>query len=86
MELQAAGNSKLMKIEGSIRSNLISAITSARRWHGRQVHKDTIAHWHAVLELGRRALGEPVAELVADLELELARSTKHRPTGLRQTD
>jgi len=29
-----------MKIEGSIRSNLISAITSIRRWEGRPVHKD----------------------------------------------
>ncbi|HSQ99504.1 MAG TPA: hypothetical protein VLM36_06265 [Sphingomicrobium sp.] len=64
-----------MKIEGSIRSNLISAITSARRWRGRRVHKDTIAHWHGVLEHGRRStaepLGEPLRDLVAELEHEL---------------
>jgi hypothetical protein len=71
-----------MKIEGSIRSNLISAITSVRRWHGRPVHKDTLAYWHAVLDHGRRfeagMLGEPVTDLVAQLESELARTRKQR--------
>jgi len=65
-----------MKIEGSIRSNLISAITSARRWRGRTVHRDTLNFWRSVLDQGRRAgtgpLSEPVAELVAELENELA--------------
>jgi hypothetical protein len=64
-----------MKIEGSIRANLMSAIASARRWRGRRVHKDTIGHWNGVLEHGRRAgsgpLGEPVAVLVAELAQEL---------------
>jgi hypothetical protein len=41
-----------MKIEGSIRSNLISAITSVRRWEGRVVHKDTLTYWNAVLDHG----------------------------------
>jgi hypothetical protein len=72
-----------MKIEGSIRSNLISAITSARRLRGQRVHRDTIAYWHAILDHGRRAvagpLGEPVAELVAQLEDELAET--RRPTA-----
>jgi hypothetical protein len=70
-----------MKIEGSVRSNLISALTSVRRWHGRPVHKDTIAYWHFVLDQGRRSsttvLGEPVAELVAELETELAQAKRH---------
>ncbi len=65
-----------MKIEGSIRSNLISAINSARRWRGRPVHRDTITHWQGVLEHGRRVaagpVSEPVAELVTQLESELA--------------
>lgn len=65
-----------MKIEGSIRSNLLSAISSARRWRGRPVHKDTVNHWRGVLEHGRRVgagpLCEPVAELIAQLENELA--------------
>ncbi|MEO7278065.1 MAG: hypothetical protein ABIW33_08585, partial [Sphingomicrobium sp.] len=69
------------KIEGSIRSNLISAITSVRRWQGRPVHRDTIAYWHAVLEQGRRVeterLGEPLGDLVAQLETELAQTGKH---------
>jgi len=71
-----------MRIEGSIRSNLISAVASVRRWHGRPVHKETIAYWHAILDHGRRVgagrLGEPVAELVAELESELARAGKKR--------
>lgn len=65
-----------MKIEGSVRSNLLSAISSVRRWRGRTVHKDTIDHWRGVLEHGRRAgdgfVNEPVADLVAELERELA--------------
>lgn len=65
-----------MKIEGSVRSNLLSAISGARRWRGRPVHKDTISHWRGVLEHGRRVgngpLGEPVAELIVELENELA--------------
>ena len=65
-----------MKIEGSVRSNLLSAISSARRWRGQPVHKETVNHWRGVLEHGRRVaagpLGEPVAELIAQLENELA--------------
>ena len=64
-----------MKIDGSIRSNLLSAISSAKRWRGQPVHRDTLNHWRGVLEHGRSAnespFGEPVAELVAELELEL---------------
>lgn len=65
-----------MKIEGSIRANLISAILGARRWRGRRVHRDTLDHWQAVLDHGRRAasrpLSEPLADLLAELENELA--------------
>jgi hypothetical protein len=75
-----------MKIEGSVRSNLISAITSVRRWEDRAVHKDTITYWNAVLDHGRRSIGEPVGELVAQLESELARAGKHRPKASRSTD
>jgi hypothetical protein len=48
-------DSKRMKIEGNIRSNLISAISAVRRWRGRPVHRDTVNYWHGVLEQGRRA-------------------------------
>jgi hypothetical protein len=75
-----------MKIEGSTRSNLISAITSVRRWQGRPVHKDTLTYWHAVLDHGRRSIGEPVDELVAELESELVRAGKHPLTASRSTD
>lgn len=70
-----------MKIDGSIRSNLISAINSARRWRGRRVHQDTVSHWRGVLEHGRRAaagpMSEPLAELIAELETELASARVH---------
>jgi hypothetical protein len=71
-----------MKIEGNIRSNLISAISAVRRWRGRPVHKDTVKYWHGVLEQGRSAsthpFGEPTAELVAQLEHELAMASQAR--------
>lgn len=73
---EADRDSRLMKIEGSVRSNLISAITSVRRWRGRPVHKDTLTYWQAVLEHGRRSIGEPVGELVAELEDELAQAQR----------
>jgi hypothetical protein len=74
-----------MKIEGSVRANLIAAITSVRRWRGRPVHKDTLTYWHAVLDHGRRSIGEPVSELIAELEGELTLAGKHRPRNLGQT-
>jgi len=65
-----------MRIEGSVRSNLIAAVASARRWRGRRVHKDTVDHWQRLLDYGRsvhrQPCGEAVDELVADLEAELA--------------
>jgi len=75
-----------MKIEGSIRSNLISAITSVRRWEGRPVHNDTLTYWNALLDHGRRSIGEPVGELVDKLESELVRAGKHRPKASRSTE
>lgn len=65
-----------MRIEGSVRSNLIAAVASARRWRGRPVHKDTVDHWQRLLDYGRlvhrQPCGEAVGELVAKLEAELA--------------
>ena len=65
-----------MQIEGSVRSNLIAAVASARRWRGRQVHKDTFDHWRRLLDYGRlverQPCGEAVADLVAELETEMA--------------
>ncbi len=70
-----------MKFEGTIRANLLSAITSARRWRGRAVHRDTIAYWNSILEQGRRSNTEPLStslgELVVELEGELALTKKH---------
>lgn len=39
-----------MRIEGSIRANLIAAVSSARRLRGRPVHGDTIAYWRRLLD------------------------------------
>ena len=65
-----------MKLEGSMRSNLLAAIASIRRWRGRPVHKDTLEHWQRLLDCGRLAdrqpYGESVGSLVAELENELA--------------
>jgi hypothetical protein len=64
-----------MRIEGSIRANLIAAVASARRWRGRRVHKDTADHWRRLVEHGRlvdrQPYGEAVGDLVQELEIEL---------------
>lgn len=64
-----------MRIEGSVRSNLIAAVASARRWRGRPVHKDTVDHWRRLLDYGRlverQASGESVGDLVTELETEM---------------
>lgn len=71
-----------MRIEGSVRANLIAAIASARRWRGRPVHRDTVEHWHRLLDYGRdvsrRPFGEAVGDLVAELEMELAQTNVAR--------
>jgi hypothetical protein len=66
-----------MRIEGSLRSNLVAAVASARRLRGSPIHPDTVDHWRRLLDYGRlnstQPLCEPVTELVAELECELAR-------------
>ena len=66
-----------MRIEGTVRANLIAAVASARRWRGRPVHKDTVDHWRRLLEHGRlvhrQPFGEAVGDLVTQLETEIAR-------------
>ena len=67
-----------MRIEGSIRANLLAVVASARRLRGHKVHRDTIDYWRQLLELARRAATQPQTEafgdLMAELETELARS------------
>jgi len=66
-----------MRIEGSLRSNLIAAVASARRLRGSPIHSDTIDHWRRLLEYGRlnsvQPMCEPVTDVVDQLEQELAR-------------
>ena len=65
-----------MRIEGSVRANMLAAIASARRLRGRPVHRDTIEHWQRLLDYGRQVShqvpGEVLSDVVADLEAELA--------------
>jgi hypothetical protein len=65
-----------MLMAGTLRSNLLSAITSARRLKGTKVHKDTIDYWRRLAEYGRhnckQPMGERVEDLVAELDAELA--------------
>ena len=70
-----------MKIEGSIRSNLMSAIVSARRWRGQPVHKDTINHWRLLIDHARRGTGQPWGEAVGDLVAELETEMLHIKAG-----
>jgi hypothetical protein len=67
-----------MRIEGSVRANLLAAVASARRWHGRPVHKDTVEHWRKLVDYGRmvdrQPSGEAVGDLINDLEIEVARA------------
>ena len=64
-----------MRIEGSVRANLIAAVASARRFRGRPVHKDTADHWRRLLDYGRlidrQASGESVGDVLAQLEAEM---------------
>jgi len=65
-----------MPIEASIRANLIAAVTTARRWRSRPVHKDTADHWRQLIDYGRRLecqpSGEAVGELLTELDTEMA--------------
>jgi len=65
-----------MKIEGSVRSNLLAAIASARRWRGKPVHNDTLRHWRMLAEyavcIPVNSSEKSVSGLVAELEGELS--------------
>jgi len=67
-----------MRIEGSVRANLIAAVASARRLRGGNVHKDTVDHWRRLADyaklVDRQPYGEAVGDLVKDLEIEVARA------------
>ena len=69
-----------MKIEGSIRANLIAALASARRLRGRPIHGDTLAYWRRLLdhahEMSPRPQNEMLGDVMAELEIELARDNR----------
>ena len=65
-----------MQIEGTIRANMIAAVNSARRWHGRPVHRDTLQYWGSLAEHARSTVCEADPEslgaLLAELDSRLA--------------
>ncbi len=68
-----------MDLHGSIETNLVAAVRSARRLRGHPIHADTLQHWIDLIHQARRQLAEDAAsetgtlkQLVADLEMELA--------------
>jgi hypothetical protein len=73
--IQGLSGDRSMRIEGSVRANLIAAVASARRFRGRPVHKDTADHWRRLLDYGRlidrQASGESVGDVLAQLETEM---------------
>ena len=66
-----------MRIEGSLRSNLIAAIASARRLRGARIHADTVEYWRRLADYGRRNSAQPLCESVVDLVSELDRELAH---------
>ena len=68
-----AADNRPIRIDGSVRSNLLAAIASVRRLRGKPVHADTITYWRRLVEYARRGSdhGESVTDLIADLESEL---------------
>ena len=71
----------MLRIEGTLRSNLVAAIASAKRWKGRPVHEDTLKHWTELLEYSQRVSSQPFSEAVADLNAELEIELSHARTA-----
>jgi hypothetical protein len=66
-----------MRIEGSVRANLLAAVASARRLRGQRVHGDTIAYWRQLLDYARKASTQPQPESFGDLMAELETELMH---------
>ena len=66
-----------MRIEGSVRANLIAAVASARRLRGHRIHSDTIAYWRNLLDHARKVSTQPQPELFGDVMAELESELAH---------
>lgn len=68
-----------MELHGSTANNLTSAVRSARRLRGHEIHSDTLGHWRDLLDHARRELAvgstEPTEALILELENQLADRT-----------
>jgi hypothetical protein len=72
LELQVS----LVKLHGSLTTNLQIALQSARRLKGRPVHKDTLAFWAELLAHGRAEIRSRSASDAAEIETLLAASRR----------
>ena len=68
-----------MQLHGSTEANLISAVRSADRLRGQEVHADTIKYWADLLHHARQELLRSIGpsatsleQLVAELEIKMA--------------
>ena len=67
-----------MELHGSIESNLVAAVRSARRLRNHPVHADTLKHWEDLLSQARRDLAAGTGEntsmepVIAELQNEIA--------------
>jgi hypothetical protein len=62
----------MMRIEGTVRANLLAAIASIRRLRGQPVHGDTMGHWRKLVDHARKSGCKADGELRGELEAELA--------------
>ena len=73
----------MMRIEGTIRANLLAAIASIKRLRGRPVHGDTVGHWHKLVEHSRKDGDDADSELRGELEAELAERAPDQGSAAR---
>jgi hypothetical protein len=73
-------------LHGTIEQNLISAVRSAKRLRGQQVHRETVEHWKYILGLGERELSaetsselEGLRTFVAELRTEMVLRERYQP-------
>lgn len=77
-------NEVAMELHGSLGDNLKAALQSAKRLRGTQVHAETLAFWHQLLDHARRqarrgGVPQQTADLIRELSLELAEHYIRQP-------
>jgi hypothetical protein len=76
-----------MKLHGTVASNLMAAVVSARRLRGQYVHADTVAHWQALWDFSKTAARNlPPGHAVHNLRNELAHELGARSAVILHDD